>query len=164
MSFLQLEDYFLTRLHVDFSFSKEAEVHVERLSLDFDYDVLTHQDDPLRRMLTLRVSLGEVTEDGSKVAHQVECEINGQFRIPEDMEENQREGMIRVNGLSMLYSTLRGIIGNLSGSFPAGRFCLPAILPQEVVERVEETKKAAKAKATIPKKKAAKKRITKKSK
>ena len=137
---LELEDYFLTRLNVDFIFPDEVEVEAESVSLEFDYDVLTHPDDPLRRILTLRVGVSQVAEDDSKMAYQVECEINGQFRFPEEFKKDQREGMLRINGVSILYSTLRGIIGNLSGSFPEGRLCLPTILPQDVVKHVEEGK------------------------
>lgn len=160
MNFLQLEDYFLTRLNVDFNFPNDAEVQVEQVSLDFDYDVLTHQDDPLRRMLTLKVGVSEVAKDGSKVGHQVECEIHGQFRIPEDIKQDQREGILRINGVSILYSTLRGIIGNLSGSFPAGRLCLPTILPQDVVEHIEKSKANVELDTAKPKKKAGKTRTT----
>lgn len=137
---LQLEDYFLTRLNLDFIFPNEIEDEVESNSLEFDYDVLTHPDDPLRRIMTLRVGVSQVAEDDSKMAYQVECEINGQFRIPEGMKKDQHEGILRINGVSILYSTLRGIIGNLSGSFPEGRLCLPTILPQDVVKHVEEGK------------------------
>lgn len=140
MNFMQLEDYFLTRLNFDFNFPDDAEVPEEQVSLDFDYDVLTHPDDPLRRMVSLRVGVRQVAKDGSKVGHQVECKIHGQFRIPEDIKEDQREGLLRINGVSILYSTLRGIIGNLSGSFPVGRFCLPTILPQDVVKQIENSK------------------------
>lgn len=157
MNFLQLEDYFLTRLHVDFSFPNGEEVHVEELSIDFDFDSLTHRDDPLRRMLTLRVRAGEQTSDGEPVAHQLECEINGHFRIPEEIPEDHREGLVCVNGVSILYSTLRGIIGNLSGSFPAGRLCLPTINPEDVVERAQKARSAAaKKKNARAKKKAGK--------
>lgn len=162
MSFLQLEDYFLTRLHVDFNFPKETEVQVEELSIDFDFDSLTHQDDPLRRMLTLRVRAGEHAEDGEPVAHQLECEINGKFRIPEDIPEEHHEGVICINGVSILYSTLRGIIGNLSGSFPAGRLCLPTIDPKEVVMRVQKAKSKPATKKAKPVKKTAKKKAAKK--
>jgi preprotein translocase subunit SecB len=162
MNLLQLEDYFLSRLHVDFNFPTGAEVHVEELSIDFDYDSLTHKDDPLRRMLTLRIRAGERTKDGERVAHQLECDINGQFRIPEEIPEEQHEGLVCINGVSILYSTLRGIIGNLSGSFPAGRLCLPTINPQEVVERVQKAKASKVPKTAKPKKKAAKKKSAKK--
>jgi len=163
MNYLQLEDYFLTRLHVDFSFPKEEEVHVEELSFDFDFDSLTHRDDPLRRMLTLRVRAGEQTENGEPVAHQLDCEINGQFQVPEEIPEDHREGLVCVNGVSILYSTLRGIIGNLSGSFPAGRLCLPTINPKELVENVVNAKTRENRVDPKPNKKAtsSKKRIRK---
>lgn len=155
---LQLEDYFLTRLNLDFIFPNEIEDEVESNSLEFDYDVLTHPDDPLRRMLTLRVGVSQVAKDDSKMAYQVECEINGQFRIPEEIKKDQREGLLRINGVSILYSTLRGIIGNLSGSFPEGRLCLPTILPQDVVKHIEKSKARAVEDTAKPKKKAAKNR------
>jgi preprotein translocase subunit SecB len=158
MSILQLEDYFLTRLHVDFNFPKEEEVHVEELSIDFDYESLTHQDDPLRRLLTLRIRAGELTGDGEQVAHQFECEINGQFRIPEHIPKEHHEGLVCINGTSILYSTLRGIIGNLSGSFPSGRLCLPTINPEEVVKRVQKAKSSAAKKKAKLKKKAVKRK------
>ncbi len=158
MNFLQLEDYFLTRLNVDFIFPNDTEVEAESVSLDFDYDVLTHQDDSLRRMLTLRVGVSQVAKDDSKIAYQVECEINGQFRIPEEIKKDQREGILRINGVSILYSTLRGIIGNLSGSFPEGRLCLPTILPQDVVKHVEKSKAMVEEDTAKLKKKAAKNR------
>ena len=158
MSFLQLEDYFLTRLHVDFHFPKKTEVQVEELSVDFDYDSLTHQDDPLRRMLTLRIRAGERSKGGEEIAHQVDCEINGQFRIPEDVPKEHHEGLVCINGLSILYSTLRGIIGNLSGSFPSGRLCLPTINPGDVVKRVQKAKSKAAKKTAKPRKKAVKKK------
>ena len=158
MKILQLEDYFLTRLNVEFIFPDEVEVEAESVSLEFDYDVLTHPDDPLRRMLALRVGVSQVAKDDSKMAYQAECEINGQFRIPEEIKKEQREGLLRINGVSILYSTLRGIIGNLSGSFPQGRLCLPTILPQDVVKHVEKSKAMVDEDAAKPKKKAAKNR------
>ena len=158
MSILLLEDYFLTRLHVDFNFPKEKEVHVEELQIEFDYDSLTHEDDPLRRLLTLRIRAGELTQDGEQIAHQFECEINGQFHIPEEIPEEHREGLVCINGTSILYSTLRGIIGNLSGSFPAGRLCLPTINPEEVVKRIQKAKSSDAKKTAKPKKKAVKRK------
>ncbi len=152
---LELENYFLTRLHLDFNLPKNAEVHIENLTTEFDLDSLINKSNPLLRRLTLRVNAAEYTKEREQVGYQLECEITGQFKIPDDIPEEHREGLLRVNGISILYSTLRGILGSLSGSFPT-RLCLPTILPNEVFEHIQKAKSRTKKKAT-------KKRIAKKS-
>lgn len=159
MSFLQLDDYFLTRLHVDFAMPDDGKAEIENVAIDFDYDVLVNREDPLLFFLVLRIFVAEETEDEERVGHRIDCEINGNFRMPEEIPEEQREAMRRINGVSILYSTLRGIVGGVTGSFPDGLFCLPTIMPQDVVRRVEERKERERA-AT---KKATAKRATKKT-
>ena len=152
---------------MDFHFPEKQEVQVRHQAMSFDYDVLQHSEEPLRRMLRLRVSLSEHDGNDEKVGHDIQCEINGQFIVPEKLEAPEQEGILRVNGLSILYSTLRGILGNITGSFPGERLCLPTILPQEIAESIEERKKNSKegsvkkARKKLPEK-AAKKSSTKK--
>jgi hypothetical protein len=169
---LQLENYFLSHLRMDFHFPKSEEVEVRNLSLSFDYDTLQHSEEPLRRLLRLRVAISECDPDDQKIGHDIDCEINGQFIVPEELEPEKQEGLLRVNGLSILYSTLRGILGNVTGSFPGERICLPTILPPDVVASIEARKReessstatpsTKKATASKTKKKVAKKTAKKK--
>jgi len=160
MDIVQLEDYFLTRLHMGYHFPKDGAEMGQEVSLAFDYDTLKHNEVPLRRMLCLRVAMYELDAKGNKAEYYLESEIKGQFLMPENMEGEAIEVLLRVNGLSILYSTLRGIIGNVSGSFPGGRFCLPTIFPPDVVKRIERRK----AEAMVTPKKAARKTAQKKPK
>lgn len=89
------------------------------------------------------------------------CEIVGQFVVPEDLPAAEQEGFLRVNGLSILYSTLRGILGNITGSFPGERLCLPTILPFDIVKSIEIRKNPANP-AGKTAKKTARKRVAKK--
>lgn len=161
---IQLEDYYLSRLHVDFHFPQEEETMAQAFSLSFDYDALKHAHDSHRRMLRLRVNGCQLDAHKEKVGIDIDVEINGVFRLPEQLEVDHREALLRVNGVSILYSTLRGIIGNLSGSFPEGRLCLPTILPNAIVQQIEAKKQAVTDALQKTKKKAAKKSAKKPSK
>lgn len=90
--------------------------------------------------MRLEVFFKGVTKKDEPIGHQIECVINGEFLIPEEMDVDKREGLLRVNGLSILYSTLRGVLGNLTGSFPGDKLCLPTIVPNELVKEIEEKK------------------------
>lgn len=147
---LQLENYFLGHLRMDFHFPKDGEGRDRNLSLSFDYDALQHSEEPLRRLLRLRVAISERDADGQKIGHDIECEINGQFLVPEELEPEKQEGLLRINGLSILYSTLRGILGNVTGSFPGERLCLPTILPPDVVASIEARKQQEGASSETP--------------
>ncbi|GHC11967.1 hypothetical protein [Cerasicoccus arenae] len=166
MSLLQLDDYFLTRLNVEFHLPDD-EVDIDKHSLGLDYDVLKHETDAQLRLVKLRVKYKQLTADGSSVGYDVDCKINGQFRIPDDLSDdaNKRESIVHVNGISILYSTLRGVLGGLSGSFIDGRICLPTIAPHEVAKTVQDRKRKDEeaAKKASPNKKSAKKKAAKKA-
>lgn len=163
---IQLEDYFLSHFHVDFHFPEKTEEVPISWSLDFDYDTFRDKQHITRRMLGLEVSGKCLGKDNKPIGLTFDIEIRGIFHLPESMDEEHQEGLLRINGVSILYSTLRGILGNVSGSFPGGRFCLPTISPKEIVESVEARKKQSSFKATtkpVPKK-TVKKKARKKTK
>ncbi len=139
---LQLADYSLSKLHMDFVHSEQDEGQSNLLSLSFDYDIFINTDSELRRMLALKVYGFQHCKNGQKTGLDFELEIRGIFLLPESMEADRQEALLRLNGVSILYSTLRGIVGNLSGSFPGGRFCLPTVLPQEILKHVEARKQS----------------------
>ena len=57
----------------------------------------------------------------------------GLFAFDETSEKETREKLIRLNGVSILYSTFRGILGGMTGMFQGRRLTLPTIIPDEVV-------------------------------
>lgn len=134
---LELQDYFLTDLHLDFRIPEADEEAVKAVRLEFDYETMTRKDAALHRLLLLKVKAWQVNHEEEPIGYELSCTINGHFIVPADLPSSQQEGLLRLNGLSILYSTLRGIVGNISGSFPGGRLCLPTILPREEVDRIE---------------------------
>ena len=139
---LQLEDYYLTMLHIDWRAPSKPEVHVEEIQTGLDYDVAIHASEKHRYKLDLRIRLNEAGKEQKDVGYVVAADIVGLFAFDESCEKEMREKLIRVNGISILYSTFRGILGGMTGMFQGRRLALPTIMPNEVVQSVEDAKKA----------------------
>ncbi len=148
---LLLEDYYFTRLHLDWDFpASGAVVEVKEIQSQFDYDVANHVKDPRRRMLKFRLAIQELGANQQKLGHRVECEIVGLFSFTDATPKGKEEIVIRVNGINMLYGALRGLLTAAMGAFPAGRFVLPSIMPQDIVTDVEKRHAAMVANAQKP--------------
>lgn len=152
-----LEEFYLTRVNVAWV-EPPAEIEELDLNLAFDYSVFRHKDDPLRYRLTLRLS--SVPQSPDPMGYQMDCEISGFFRFPEDSTEPKREYLIRVNGCTILYGILRGQFAGITGSFPNRPLLLPTVMMEDVVKEIE-AKRAASIAEKAPKNTA--KKATKKS-
>jgi preprotein translocase subunit SecB len=152
-----LEEFYLTRVNVTWV-EPPAEVNELDLNLAFDYSVFRHKEDPLRYRLTLRLS--SVPQAPDPMGYQMDCEISGFFRFPEDSTEPKREYLIRVNGCTILYGILRGQFAGITGSFPNRPLLLPTVMMEDVVKEIE-AKRAASIAEKAPKNTA--KKATKKS-
>src|SRR2546430_12199977 len=81
---LQLEEYFLTKLHVDFTFPPGvAQIEVKQMQSSFNYETGTHKETPKLRMLKLMGDFQELDPTGQPVGHHIECEILGFFSFTE---------------------------------------------------------------------------------
>ncbi len=153
-----LNDYYLTRFNVEFR-DPEGDAHQQNdltLKLEFDYDLFSRADSPLSRKLALRVELLELADDGSVAGYRIQCEIVGVFTIAPDVPKDQAGAVAILSGIGLLYGTLRGIVGNVTGNFLGGRVALPAVNPQDIAELVEKRNAAErqKPKKRKPRKKA----------
>lgn len=141
-SSLSLEEFFITKIDINWvpGTDPNLEKEIEELGLAFDYQLGRKTDAPNHFRLTLKVNVSPDKEIGGLLG---EVLIDGYFSFPEETDEQEMQYLIRVNGCSMLYSLLRGQLALISGSFPCGKFTLPAVVMDEVVKDVEERKKAA---------------------
>jgi len=155
-SVCELEQFFVGKLHLDFRSPPAKDMQVTQVRCNFDYGVGTHKSDPHRYRLTFRFDCHEATEDKTEVGNAVKAEISGFFRFPKSTDKKRMDLLIRLNGVSILYGILRGIVANATGVFPNGKFLLPTLMPQDIVKQVE-TEKAAASKKGKPTKSAAKK-------
>jgi preprotein translocase subunit SecB len=132
---LQLEDFSLSRLHVDWHEPEgDAKVMVESF---LDYDVARHRRDKKRFRVDLRVRIAPPVK-GPKVGYEIDSEIVAIFSFPEGVAEDQMQRLVRFNGCFILYGILRGEIASFTGSFPGGKFLLPTVDMEEVVRAVEK--------------------------
>lgn len=79
-----------------------------------------------RILLQITVQLSSKNEDQEKSEFTVL--IEGEFSIPESVEEEKAEALLRINGASALYSIARAKVEELSAmSFFNGKLVLPMI-------------------------------------
>jgi len=165
----QLEDFHMTRLHLDWVDPAREEVNIEATNSRFDYDVFSNREHSRYFMMKFQAWFQQVDENRNKVGYQVECETLGIFEISEEIPEESWSGVIRLNGLSILYGILRGQLANATGSFPNGKLLIPTIMPKDIIQMVEEQEKrnakkeASNGTAGKPAKKSKRKTGTKKA-
>lgn len=137
-----LEEFYLTRVNVAWV-EPPVEVNELDLNLAFDYSVFRHKNDALRYRLTLHLS--SVPQSPDPMGYQMDCEISGFFRFPEDSTESKRDYLIRVNGCTILYGILRGQFAGITGSFPNRPLLLPTVMMEDVVKEIENKRAASTA-------------------
>lgn len=148
---LLLEEYYLTRLQLDHNFpSSTPTITIASVNSTFDYEVMNHRDDARRRMLKLKVQFQEQDEKQQKVGYHIDCEIVGFFAFTESTPQGKEEAVLRINGFNLLYGALRGLLATTTAVFPAGRFTVPNVMPNEIVADIERRREAAKPPPAIP--------------
>lgn len=138
-STLHLEEFLLTRFNLDWHVGDGKNTDDCLSEAILDYDVARHNEQNHTFRLTLSVALA-VKDGCTGVA--IDCRIVGFFLFPEDEEETNMEYLVRVNGATILYGILRGQIAMVSGSFPKGKFNLPAVVMQDVLLEVDRKRTA----------------------
>ncbi|MCK5132862.1 MAG: hypothetical protein KAR40_11995 [Candidatus Sabulitectum sp.] len=96
------------------------------------YSVAKNQDDEYNYKLTLGV---KVVPEG--FGWSIDVEIVGIFSFPKGTSISDMEGIVRVNGCTILYGLLRGHLASVTGAFPSGPYVLPTVNMLEVVKRIE---------------------------
>jgi hypothetical protein len=146
----QLEEYFITRLHMDFIPSEEEpeQPPVSQVATQADYDMALHNADPTRYRMHFRLSIHPINEP-QPGEHRLllDAEVIGFLKINERVAPDHRDSSARLNGVNLLYGVLRGVLGTVTGLSPAGKRSIASINPWAVVEVVERRKAAALAKA-----------------
>jgi len=99
------------------------------------YSVAKNQDDEYNYKLTLGVKV--VPE---RFGWSIDVEIVGIFYFPKGTSISDMEGIVRVNGCTILYGLLRGHLASVTGAFPSGPYVLPTVNMLEVVKRIEESR------------------------
>lgn len=135
---LALESIFLDNLLVDGPEPLPSQRSgTTPLDITIGYGVAGSTDDPLHRVLTLTV---EVRPNGQNVPRpfplRIGAQITGRFRISDNVPEVERDKMLRMEGCSLLYGSLRGMVAPLVAMLRVQGFVLPVVDMHTIVERL----------------------------
>lgn len=136
--YLELNDFNLTNLNIEW---KNLSPGIEENPY-IDYDILRNQENPCEFGMRLIVHTHTIS-DPKKPSLVINAEILGFFTFFEDatLSENDKQYLIRLNGSTILYGMLRGVITSTSGAFPCGHFVLPSVYMQELIPKIEQRKR-----------------------
>jgi len=140
---LQLEDFFLTRLNVEWrNLPSDSEYKVNSLRVRVGYELAHHAEIPHAYQMTLCVAGEDVIEKAASAGYKFDAVITGRYHIENAKTPELEARLSVINGISLLYSTLRGLLGSASGNFEFGKLVLPSINPYAIVEQTEKAKLA----------------------
>jgi hypothetical protein len=143
----QLEEFFITRLHIDHRQQTAPEKQpAHHLGYGFDYVIGKHKEDECRYRMSFQFTAEEFSENEQPVGLKLDAEIVGFFSINPDLEKKKREALAQLNGASLLYGILRGVVATATGVFPEKKLNLPTVSPQEIVKLVHEKRSQMPAK------------------
>lgn len=148
---IQLDHFGLTRLEMQWHHACPEGVRPTR-AFQVSYQVGRNDPvNPTRYRLVLNVEDGEAAPAGDPL-YQLRVTIMGFFTVQGEPPVEERERMIRLNGLTVLWGTLRGALTTISGTFPPGfRYNLPTINVLELVQETEAKQARERAGKAAPK-------------
>lgn len=144
---MQLNQYHLTKLQIDWRLPTVSQVEVCETRCRFDYVIGKHKTKENEFRMVLSVSAEEIAKEQPNIGYLISAELAGIFSFPEPPGKILPAVAVRVGGLNLLYGALRGVVAGITGSFPGGVFLFPTVNPQKIVMEIEKDK-AARAKAS----------------
>jgi preprotein translocase subunit SecB len=154
---VQLEEFFLRGLHLDWQDSPSGKSS-RVMGTSFNYQIARAREDPKRFRLELEVRFAP--EEKRAAGYVGEAKITGFFSFPEGMSEPQMQYLARVNGCTILYGMLRGLIATCSGCFQGGKLNLPTVLFSEIVADIEKKRASLSKKSSVQRKGKKPKQVT----
>lgn len=125
---------------INIQWFSEQDVNNIKYNLDFGYTIAsnTSENNLYRLVLTCKFNSSK-----PKAGFKIEATITGYFSTPDANDEKKNLNLVCYNGGMILIGTLRGIIANMTGTFPGGKIDLPSINMNELIEYVEKKRQKA---------------------
>ena len=133
-STIQLSKFFITNLNIKWVKGKASG---NAIKLGFDFNLAFHEEH--KNHFKLEFSVLAIPEDGFS-GIRLETQIDGYFHFPEGIDFKEMHYLAILNGSSILYGILRGQLALITGSFPGGKFMLPAVVMEDVIPEVIKMK------------------------
>jgi preprotein translocase subunit SecB len=130
----ELAGFAATKLHIDFVIVEKGELQRGELtSVQFGLDIGRHLTDENNFQLTLRAKFSEHTKEKVAMGFQLEAAVTGIIKVSSDTPKEKVQHLAEINGINMLYGTLRGIVLSATGIFPKGPLMLRSFVPSEIL-------------------------------
>ncbi|PIU26014.1 MAG: hypothetical protein COW32_02860 [Candidatus Aquicultor secundus] len=142
---LKMLDYTIFKLAFEVSpaFQKEP----SQVELGLDSNVGINKDNELNYRIDIIIKINEDELAYEEAGFRLSAELAGIFEFAPETTKEEIDKMIGLNGLSMLFSTARGVIAQLTAQSPIGKFVLPSVNIAEFLrQRAEELAKEAESK------------------
>jgi hypothetical protein len=141
---LTLEDFFVFKLNIESVFEGNPTPECAENPL-VDYEVFRDQEDV--KLWALKLSVRSIVPAEKSIpGYVIDAQAFGTFSFKDEATEDEKQYLIRVNGATILYGLLRGMLATVSGSFPRGKHVLPSVFMQEIVDKIEKQRQAKKKK------------------
>lgn len=140
MPVLALKAFRIKRLHVESKDSKSPGKS-DNNDMTFSWATAQEKDDPFIRVLTFGIKTSSVLIEGRPIP-EIDVLIDGKFHLAADTPEDKLEEILLVNGSTILYGALRGLLAGLSGAFSGGQLMLPTVDMVEIVQEMLKDQQA----------------------
>jgi len=116
---LHLENYFFTRIHLDACEDPACQKAEGSGQLKTQTRCQPHNNEPLRWMVTLNLSIDQETEAPCP-PYTVEFEVVGFFKVDESFPEEKRASLVKANAPAVLFGAVREMLTTLTlrGPYP----------------------------------------------
>jgi len=128
LSSLALEAFAIRRLSLEVTGEADGETH--EASIGISYDFFRHATEETKYRVALKVVVKSGTE--TEPLFHLETEADAFVQVPEEATEDETQVLL-MNGVALLYSTLRGSLACVMGLTTIKGFVLPAIDMNKVV-------------------------------
>jgi preprotein translocase subunit SecB len=138
----ELIAFAVTKLHIDFvsaikvdkgnqsvQFGPRGEV----TSMNFGMNFGAHKDNERQFQMTLGVKFSEQTKEKTPLGYQVEANVIGILMVSKEVPVEKISHIVQLNGVNLLYGTMRGVIFNATGSFIVGPMMIKSLTAQEIL-------------------------------
>jgi preprotein translocase subunit SecB len=140
---LQLDECYLTRLNVECGGTHETkESKIGPLEMTAEYNCVLQPGSEHAYQMVLSLSGRERVEPSVEKGFTFDAVIVGRYRIENASKAELEPQLARINGVSLLYSTLRGMLASATGNFQFGKIDLPSLNPIALVRDIEAARTA----------------------
>ncbi len=127
---LQLHQYFVPefsmKARMDYDPAEPTEAKWEEFSVDSDIDPVSNDDD--RGIWQVTIEIQQQSAPETNFPYEFKLEICGFVEcLNPDLDDEQKDRLVRINGVSMLYSIAREIIRENTGRGPWEEILIPTV-------------------------------------